>query len=831
MCRRTGEFALIVAVLWSLGNAGSAQDAGPGGPNAPAGSITISGRVTDSQGKPVEGAIVTLVQMIYAEAAFVPDPKVVDEERTAADGTFALVIGPEVDPQKGSYVVARKKGLALAWVSWRVQQSLRLHLVLGEAKDLAGEVVDEEGQPVAEATVRVFAAVAGKREGQKFLSRPEFLIARTDEQGRFLFADMSVEATVEFTVEKPGWAALNTLDRTRYMGDGYQFAPGRTDIRLVLSRGAAIEGVVVDQGSGRPAGGISVVAMPASQTSRQASPRPVTTAEDGTFRIEALAAGTYVVQLTVLRDRMADWTAEPTTVVLRAGETRSDLKLQLARGAVIEVLVTDQAGQPVAGARVNVHSIQHDQGFSRTTDDQGLAQARVAPGQYIVSNAFKEGYSRRINQEHLTVEDGETRRIEHVLDPLPKIAGIVRDEAGNPLADVKVSVVPMAMSDMVSDSAGRFELTSGSLVLGSQSTRCILVARDAGRDLAGAMDLEEGTGSFDITIKPAVTIRGTVLNHEGSPLPGSRVRVMLHGYRWTAPLGRETIITGPDGTFEAKAIPVDCQYTISATAGGYGRQDVDLDTSGLQGHQYDTGPLRLPPANLSVSGRVVDGNDEPMAGASVRGQGAAQPDSVTMQTVQTDPEGRFTIRGLSAGSIRLTATARGSVSLYGFAEVEAGAPDVTIVVTDRPMTRPFVPRAPTALKGKPLPSWSSAGIDPPAGAEGRLLLVCFWDMGQRPSRYCVTQLAARAAPLGGKGVTIVGVQAAATEGDALRRWIEENQIPFPVVRIAGDADKTRFAWGAVSLPHLILTDKAHVVVAEGFTLNDLDAQIEAAAGR
>jgi hypothetical protein len=35
----------------------------------------------------------------------------------------------------------------------------------------------------------------------------------------------------------------------------------------------------------------------------------------------------------------------------------------------------------------------------------------------------------------------------------------------------------------------------------------------------------------------------------------------------------------------------------------------------------------------------------------------------------------------------------------------------------------------------------------------------------------------------------------------------------------------------VSLPHLILTDKKHIVVAEGFSLDDLDKQIETAAGR
>jgi hypothetical protein len=112
-----------------------------------------------------------------------------------------------------------------------------------------------------------------------------------------------------------------------------------------------------------------------------------------------------------------------------------------------------------------------------------------------------------------------------------------------------------------------------------------------------------------------------------------------------------------------------------------------------------------------------------------------------------------------------------------------------------------------------------------------MLLICFWDMGQRPSRNCLTQLAAQAGPLGEKGVRIVAIQAAQAEDSALREWIAKNKVPFPLGNIRGDIDKTQSAWGVASLPHLILTDKKHITVAEGFGLDDLDKQIEAAAGQ
>jgi hypothetical protein len=109
-----------------------------------------------------------------------------------------------------------------------------------------------------------------------------------------------------------------------------------------------------------------------------------------------------------------------------------------------------------------------------------------------------------------------------------------------------------------------------------------------------------------------------------------------------------------------------------------------------------------------------------------------------------------------------------------------------------------------------------------------MLLVCFWDMGQRPSRNCIMQLAARAAALREKDVQIVAIHAGRVEDSALRQWIGANKIPFPSGTISGDIEKTKSAWGVSSLPHLILTDKKRTVIADGFNLSDLDQQIEAA---
>lgn len=113
----------------------------------------------------------------------------------------------------------------------------------------------------------------------------------------------------------------------------------------------------------------------------------------------------------------------------------------------------------------------------------------------------------------------------------------------------------------------------------------------------------------------------------------------------------------------------------------------------------------------------------------------------------------------------------------------------------------------------------------PSQARDRMILVCFWDMEQQPSRYCVTQLAKQAEQLKNQGVTVVVVQASKIDETALNEWVKKNNIAFPVGMVQGDEDKTSFSWGVQSLPWLILTDKQHIVQAEGFSLNELNQKI------
>jgi len=55
--------------------------------------------------------------------------------------------------------------------------------------------------------------------------------------------------------------------------------------------------------------------------------------------------------------------------------------------------------------------------------------------------------------------------------------------------------------------------------------------------------------------------------------------------------------------------------------------------------------------------------------------------------------------------------------------------------------------------------------------------------------------------------------------------VKKNNIPFPAGIIQDDGEKIRFKWGVKSLPWLILTDRTHVVCAEGISLEELDEKL------
>ena len=128
-----------------------------------------------------------------------------------------------------------------------------------------------------------------------------------------------------------------------------------------------------------------------------------------------------------------------------------------------------------------------------------------------------------------------------------------------------------------------------------------------------------------------------------------------------------------------------------------------------------------------------------------------------------------------------------------------------------------------------MPDLAPLGFTPADAPADQALLAVLIDAEQRPSRRALRLLGEQAAALKGQGVAVVVVHTGTMADDAFSAWKQEAASPFPVGCLKGNAEKARAAWGAGALPWFILTDKARRVTAEGFSLDELEANLKALA--
>jgi len=415
------------------------------------------------------------------------------------------------------------------------------------------------------------------------------------------------------------------------------------------------------------------------------------------------------------------------------------------------------------------------------------------------------------------------------------IQGIAFDPNGRPLSDIAVTVVGPSWAEAVSNGEGEFKLIFPPRLAQTPGDSVpYLIARDLQHNLTVALEFDPAaTEEPRIQLVPGVILSGQVTDAQGKGLSGARMSLVFRSQQVGYGL-RENAQSDANGHYEIRAVPAGYNYSVSATAKGYGRTYVRAYTADAANDHMELESIVLQVANLDVRGVVVDVKGKPVQDARVSCYGSGQPNRQT----QTDAEGRFVIREVCAGAIDIqanTSTTRANgvaqAALYGSVRAQGGAADVTVVATSVGYIAPSRAARPASLVGQALPALSSVGIKSPVDAyDGSRVLLSFFDANQRPSRHCLAALAQRAEGLKQAGVTLIPIQATETDPDVLKKWLDEQGIHMPVGQVAAEADPRTMLllWGVQSLPWLILTDAQHRVTAEGFALDALDAKIEAA---
>lgn len=385
--------------------------------------------------------------------------------------------------------------------------------------DLTGVVVDEGGSPVAGVDVRVPSAPwFGGADGRSTTS---------DERGAFeLLAVAPGEVRVEAAAD--GWRTAR--------GDALELADGerRDGLRLVLSRGAAIAGVV-HRTDGRPAAGAEVVVessggggAPWMGGGRPRRAGEATAGDDGRFRVTGLEDGTFAVRASLVPDEALAprWRADEEGV--RSG--REDLALVLAGPVTFTGRVVDDRGQPVRAFQV-VARAAREGGPSETQafedEDGRFAFERATPGAWRVE-ARADGHVSDPPVELVLPHAGE--ELELGLARASRVAGRVVDPTGAPVAGATVRATDGGETNpwggpggpsARSDETGRFELER--LAPGDASFTAEAEGWADSEPVAVALVAGSDLESLLLALRVGGRIEGVVSTPEGTPLAGRRV--------------------------------------------------------------------------------------------------------------------------------------------------------------------------------------------------------------------------------------------------------------------------------------------------------------------
>jgi protocatechuate 3,4-dioxygenase beta subunit len=328
--------------------------------------------------------------------------------------------------------------------------------------------------------------------------------------------------------------------------------------------------------------------------------------------------------------------------------------------------VVDAGGAPLAGARVQLDG-QHPGGYSvgtATGPDGRYVLGHVPPRPALLS-ATLEGYLAASAAEPAEARLGETRPGPTLrLERAPTIAGLVVDEAGAPLAGVRVWGWPVGSgrgAGATTGADGRFVVH-----LPQDEPYSLEIDRDPRFEPWGgrttSTTFEPGTADLRITLKRAARMTVVVVDAAtGAPVERFAVRTGMR----RAELGDH-----PDGRVEVAAEPGH-ERTLAVEAPGYVPTEVPVafDEAGVPlqtvrlepgarvtaravlgdrpvaGARVTLGPAMLP----NVPGAAIDPND--IFGESwhsdVQGEAARQ------RTDSTNADGRFEFSGLAPGTYRL----------------------------------------------------------------------------------------------------------------------------------------------------------------------------------
>lgn len=602
-------------------------------------SRTITGTVIGPDSKPVAGASISTMK---------PDKlgKATTEElaKTDADGKFSVTLEPVPDGRPDyRQLVATKSGYGSDWtkVGLLADGAVTFKLVADDVV-VKGRVTDLEGKPVAKATVRITSLSAGdlKRVWEHWPRAPHQAIqlvekelwrAQTaglpdsvtaDADGKFEISGVGRGRLLGVVIEGNGIEtagcrivtdpAFNPekVDRPTHAtmpGGGYQPGPDLYGPTFTHAGKPTqpVSGTVTDAATGKPMAGVQVMGNPSS--GHWSENHVVTkTDADGKFKLLGVAK-TDKVALYVFPGEGSSYLSYLTTVSGKPGLTEITADLKVVRGVKVNGKVVEKgSGQPIQNAAVRYepladNKLYADRGFDGRTN-AGMAYTTNKEGKFTLT---------ALPGAAILTAQGETRA----------------RNRGTDFTQVRVAKADLPRADLshLENLGEAFSAADGHIItLHSMSGYAIIEPKPTDEAVEVTITFDRGQAAT-----------GKVVDAAGKPATDVMAYKMTACYDYPQKL--------KDGTFTAIALETDHPRTVLFVDQAK-KQATSVE---LKGGEKDL-TVKLQPFG-TLTGRLVDADGKPIAGASVMVMVKQNMKHMAFQTAvrehptTTDKDGKFTL--------------------------------------------------------------------------------------------------------------------------------------------------------------------------------------------
>ena len=352
-----------------------------------------------------------------------------------------------------------------------------------------------------------------------------------------------------------------------------------------------IRGRVVAADTKLPLRGARVVAFIADGQ----PPREAVTDADGRYEVAQLPARSFVVSASLdgylpfaYGQQRVRSMETGTEVSVAPGQTVDRIDISLPRAGVIVVRLTDESGEPLAGAQVQIQRYQYGangqrrltsaptgvRGALSRTDDRGELRAfGLMPGDYTVraslqtirsgsraaasdpvegfSATYYPGTTSAAEAHFVTIDVGDEKTVQFAMMPsrLHRVTGTIVSSDGQPAAGMDLQLAPGDGEGGITYGAGRAAADGTFTIAGIPDGNYTLLVRQNARPSVDDLRAGRGSGPFfggvrgesvslpltvkgeDVTDRRIVTSRGAtisgrvVFEETSAPPPTDEMRV------------------------------------------------------------------------------------------------------------------------------------------------------------------------------------------------------------------------------------------------------------------------------------------------------------------